>query len=78
MNYNHRREITSELSPEELALLEVISNSIEFGDVYIKSKATRYFWIRNLTKKAIKVQLQFKATELSQSYDKPQILKSGD
>lgn len=47
------------MSPEELTLVEVMANTVEFGDVYIKSKEARYFWIRNLTKKAVSIELKF-------------------
>ena len=59
VNYNHRRDINAELSPEELSLIEVMANTVEFGDIYIKSKESRYFWIRNLTKKAVSIELRF-------------------
>ena len=78
VNYNHRREITAELAPEQLSLIQVMSNTIEFGDVYIKSKLARYFWVRNLTKKAVSVQIKFVSNQLKSSYSKTQILKSAD
>jgi len=55
-----------------------MSNSIDFGEVYIKSKESRYFWIRNLTKKAVSVEVKFSSPELKNSYSKPQILKSAE
>lgn len=58
--------------------MEVMSNTIDFGEVYIKSKESRYFWIRNLTKKAASVEVKFTSNELKNSYTKPQILKSGE
>ncbi len=64
--------------PEELSSIEVISNVIDFGDVYIRSKELRYFWVRNMTKKAVSVEVKFTSQELKNSYSKPQVLKSGE
>lgn len=53
-----------------------MTNNIDFGEVYIKSKESRYFWIKNYTKKAVSVEVKFTAPELKNSYAKAQILKS--
>ena len=76
-NFNHKREVAAELTPEELSSVEVATNSVNFGEVYIKSKESRYFWVKNGTKKAISVFLKINDNELSQSYKKPQVIPSG-
>lgn len=58
-NFNHKREVVGELTPEELSCVEVAANSMSFGEVYVKSKEYRYFWVKNGTKKAISVQIKF-------------------
>lgn len=75
-NYNHKREIAQQLSPEELAQVEVSSNVIQFGEVYIKSSSKGYFWVKNASKKTISIQLVFKDQELSQSNKKMQVIPS--
>lgn len=50
--------MAAELTPEELSAIEVATNSINFGEVYVKSKESRYFWLKNGTKKAISVCLK--------------------
>ena len=76
-NFNHKREVAAELTPEELSAIEVAMNSINFGEVYVKSKESRYFWLKNGTKKAISVCLKIANPELSCSYKKPQVIQSG-
>ena len=76
-NFNHKREVAGELTPEELSNVEVAANSMSFGEVYVKSKEYRYFWVKNGTKKAISVKLKFTDPELASSYQKPQVIPSG-
>ena len=53
------------------------TNSVNFGEVYIKSKESRFFWVKNGTKKAITVALKINDAELSQSFKKNQVISSG-
>ena len=76
-NFNHKREVAMELPPEDLSSIEVATNSVNFGEVYIKSKENRYFWVKNGTKKAVSVGLKINDAELSQSYKKNQVIPSG-
>jgi len=57
--------------------VEVASNSINFGEVYIKSRESRYFWVKNGTKKAVSVGMKITNPELAQSYKKQQVILSG-
>ena len=52
------------------------SNTINLGEVYIKSTTKGYFWVKNSTKKTISVQLFFKENELKNSMIKSQIIPS--
>ena len=45
--------------------------------MYIKSKESRYFWLKNGTKRAISVCLKINDNELAQSYKKSQVIPSG-
>lgn len=69
--------MASELTPEELSYIEVATNSISFGEVYVKSKESRYFWVKNGTKKAISVALKINDPELVNSFKKNQVIPSG-
>lgn len=51
--------------------------SIDYGAVYIKSKMTKTFQVKNELRTAISVRLHTDRDELSQSYLKPQIIPSG-
>lgn len=53
------------------------TNAINFGEVYVKSRESRYFWVKNGTKKAISVCLKINDNELASSYKKSQVIPSG-
>ena len=77
-NFNHKREVVSQLSAEELSTIEVGTNAVNFGQVYIKSKESRYCWVKNGTKKAISICLKVNDNELSQSFKKNQVIPGGN
>lgn len=68
------RDIQRELSPEELQKVFVGPTTIDFGSVYVKSRAVRYFAVKNSLKTAIVVQIICNNNELAESYQKPQVI----
>lgn len=76
-NYNEQRDIASDITSAELEKIEVGPLSIDFGEVFVKSSTSKYFWIRNSTKKSIAARLICEAApEFKKSYQKSQIIKS--
>lgn len=50
--------------------------AIDFGEVFVKSSTSRYFWIKNSTKKCIAARLICDPLEFRKSYQKTQIIQS--
>lgn len=73
--YEVLKFINQSLSPEQLTQIQVVSTIIDFKEVFIKSKKTEYFIIKNGLGQPIKVQMVIKdIEELYDSYTKPQII----
>ena len=68
------RDILKELNAEELQKVFVGPTIIDFGIVYVKSKVSRFFAVKNQLKTAISVQIIVNNGELGDSYQKPQII----
>lgn len=72
------RDVTAELTGEELQKIPVGPTVIDFGSIYQKSTEKRYFQIKNDLRKPIKVKLSIdNNTELIESYQKTQVVPSG-
>lgn len=71
------RDTTMELSPEMLQKIEAGPVRIDFTNVYIKSKMSKTFYVKNDLRTSISVRLYTDKDELSLSYLKPQIIPSG-
>lgn len=50
---------------------------MDFGNIFIKSLATKYFYVRNELRSSISVRLYSDKEDFSHSYMKPQIIPSG-
>lgn len=73
--YEVLKFINQTLAPEQLTQIQVVSTIIDFREVFIKSKKTEYFIIKNGLGQPIKVQMVIKdIEELYGSYTKPQII----
>jgi len=68
------RDIMKELNAEELQKVFVGPTTIDFGIVYVKSRVSKFFAVKNQLKTAIVVQISSNNGELSESYQKPQII----
>jgi len=71
------RDVTAELNGEKLQKIFAGPSVINFGSIYVKSRVSKYFAVRNENRGCIKVQLFFENDELKGSYQKPQIIPSG-
>lgn len=68
------RDSTKELSPDELQKVFVGPTTMDYGVVYVKSKLTKYFSVKNQLKGSILVQIVVNNNELQESYQKPQLI----
>ena len=68
------KDTTRELTPEELQRVFAGPITIDFGSIYIKSRASRYFSIQNQLRTSIKAQVECSDEELFYSYSHPQII----
>lgn len=66
-----------DLEEQELELIDVGPMKLDFGSIFFGSVATRYFWVRNGTTKAIALQLDHSKPEFKGSQFKPQIIRPG-
>lgn len=77
-NHAESRDITSELTGEELQKIQVGPTVIDFGSIYQKSTEIRFFQIKNDLRKPIMAKLSIdNNTELIDSYQKTQVIPSG-
>ena len=65
------RDTSMELSSEMLQKIEAGPVRIDFGVIYIKSKMTKTFFVKNDLRSSISVRLYTDKEELSSSYMKP-------
>lgn len=72
------RDISTELTGEELQKIQVGPTEINFGEIFLKSVDFRYFQIKNDLRKPILARLVTEGNkELEDTYHKPQIIPSG-
>jgi len=73
------RDITSELTGEELQKIQVSKPEIDFGSIFVKSTDHRYFTVKNDLRKPISVRIKHEGIkELEDSYLKAQIVPSNN
>jgi hypothetical protein len=71
------RDVSSELTGEELQKIQVGPTKLDFGSIFLKSTETRYFQIKNDLRKPIMARLNIEGfNELQDSYTRPQIIPS--
>jgi hypothetical protein len=71
------RDTTMELTPEMLQKINAGPVRIDFGVIYIRSRMSKTFFVRNDLRTSISVRLHSDKEELTQTYLKPQIIPSG-
>ncbi|CAD8117028.1 unnamed protein product [Paramecium sonneborni] len=71
------RDTSCELTPEQLLKISAGPVKIDFGNIFIKSLATKFFYVRNELRNSIAVRLHTDREDFAQSYLKPQIIPSG-
>ena len=71
------RDINLTLDGHMLKKIHAGPKIIEFGEMFIKSMGEKFFFVRNDMKNAISVRLLLDDHSISMSYEKPQILMSG-
>lgn len=71
------RDINQTLDGHMLKKIHAGPKIIEFGEMFIKSMGEKFFFVRNDMKNAISVRLLLDDEAISMSYEKPQILMSG-
>ncbi|EGR27619.1 hypothetical protein IMG5_193180 [Ichthyophthirius multifiliis] len=76
-NHSEIREISKQLNGEELQKIFAGPVEIDFKNVYVNSEVVKTFKVRNDLRTSISVKLETNKTELKKTYQKTQIIPSG-
>lgn len=77
-SHSEARDVTMELTGEELQKIQVGPNVVEFGSVFVKSNSVKYFQVKNDLRKSVSVRVVTEGIkELEGSFTKTQIIPSG-
>ena len=75
--HNFMRDVNLNLDGEMLKKIHAGPKVIDFGQMFVKSIGEKFFFVRNDMKNAISARLVLDEDSIALSYEKPQILLSG-
>ncbi|CAD8106047.1 unnamed protein product [Paramecium primaurelia] len=71
------RDTTTELNAQQLLKICAGPVKMEFGNIFVKSMAIKYFYVRNELRSSISARIYSDKEDLAYTYMKPQIIPSG-